>query len=202
MKLYHIHTKNKYDDLFYEGSSFIVGDKPNYFRDCFLKRNGAYLDHSEIRNGLVVNHYSNLSDILDINLFNDMTLDEKERLFKIIHNYVKYSSIDFREMILEDVRLRYFNDRPSRNRCMWLTDEKSLPFWLGQLKEDKELYKVDVDGNIFVSTDRLLPDGYMPRELIYNKAFDYWDPRKENLEYAKDKEYLFEGRVRILKRVK
>lgn len=141
---------------------------------------------------------------MDIEKISKMSDKEKidlvDRVKEIIHN----SNIDFRELILEEVRLRCFNDRPTRYKCMWLTDEESLPFWLDTLKNIKELktYELEVDGNIFVSTNSLLPDGYITKDLIYSKALEYWNPKEEDLKDAKDKEYLFEGKVKVLKRIK
>lgn len=35
MKLYHIHRDNKYNDIYFEGNTFKVGDKPNNLRKKF-----------------------------------------------------------------------------------------------------------------------------------------------------------------------
>ena len=55
---------------------------------------------------------------------------------------------------------------------------------------------------LFVSTNTLLPASFHKNRDIYREAYRYWSPTKEDLDGAKDKEYLFEGNVRVLRRVK
>ena len=68
--------------------------------------------------------------------------------------------------------------------------------------DNYHLFEVEADGNIFVSTDKLLPCGYHKVRMIYEESFRYWNPSEEDLKDAKDKEYLFVGNLRILRRVK
>ena len=122
MKLYNIHKSNHFDDLYYEGSSFIVGDKPNKFREEFLSRSCSYLDH-----------------ILDYDLISKMNDEDMKKLVIFMKTFVSNSIIDFRELILEDVRSKYYKDRPSRYNCMWLTDEESLPFWIKWINDNTSI---------------------------------------------------------------
>lgn len=204
MKFYNIHRSNQYDDLYYEGSSFIVGDKPNQLRNDFLSRSITYIDHTEKKNDITINYRKPLRDLINVEKISSMSDKEKIELVNMVYGNLHDIEIDLRELILEDVRLRYFNDRPSRNSCMWITDYKSLSYWKRNLKSKSEvsIFEVDVDGNLFVSTDTLLPYGYLSSEHIYEQSFKYWNPKEEDLKNAKDKEYLFEGRVKILRRVK
>ncbi len=204
MKLYHIHKPNKYDDLYVEGNSFEVGKKANSFYSEFLNRSSSYLHHVEEKDGKTINHRNNINELLELDEINNMTPEQKKELFYLIKGYVIDSQIDIREMILEEVRFRYFNDLPTRRSCMWLTDEESLEKWYKLLKygDGYSLYEVDVDGNLFISTNELLPQTHCSRDLMYKAAYDYWKPTKEDLKDAKDKEYLFEGEVKILRRVK
>ena len=204
MKLYHIHKPNKYDELFVEGNSFEVGKKGNSLYSEFLNRSSSYLHHTEEIEGQIYNHRNNINELLEIDEINKMTSKQKRDLFYLIKGYVIDSQIDIRELILEEVRYKHFNNLPSRRSCMWLTDEESLDRWYKLLnyKDGYSLYEVDVDGNIFVSTNTLLPKSHCSRDLMYRASFDYWNPKEENLKDAKDKEYLFEGEVKVLRRVK
>ncbi len=85
-----------------------------------------------------------------------------------------------------------------------MTDEESVDTWMKYLRyrDGYQLFEVEADGNIFVSTNKLLPEGFHKTKMIYEESFRYWNPSEEDLKDAKDKEYLFEGNLRILRRVK
>ena len=204
MKLYHIHKHNKYDDMFKEGNSFVVGNEINTLTDDFLNRSSSYIHHSDVMDGNVCDYRHNLKELLDIDLINDMTKEQRRELFYLVKEYIINSQIDFRELILEEVRYKHFNKLPSRRSCIWLTDEESLDTWCNLLsyKDKDSIFEVEADGNIFVSTDKLLPPSHYAHDLMYKCAFNYWNPKEEDLKDAKDKEYLFEGNLKILRRVK
>ena len=95
MKLYNIHKSNQYDDLYYEGSSFIVGNKPNKFREEFLSRSCSYLDHIERKDDITIDHYHNLLDLLDFDLISKMNDEEMKKLVIFMKTFVSNSIIDF-----------------------------------------------------------------------------------------------------------
>ena len=204
MKLYHIHKPNKYDGLYEEGNIFVVGNSRNTFMDEFLDRTASYLHHSEEKDGKILDVRHNIDELLDLERIKNMTKEQQEEVFYIIKKYVINSEIDFRELILEEVRSRYFVNLPSRRKCIWLCDEQSLEKWIKYLeaKDDAKIFEVETKGNLFVSRDSLLPQLHYPRDVMYKMAYDYWNRSEESLKDADDKEYLFQGEVKLLRRVK
>ena len=204
MKLYHIHRANDFDNFFEENNSFIVDNIANSMRRSTLNRSLSYVERSEKKGDITVDYRGRITELLNIEKISKLSDDKKKDLVRFVHDIIANMEIDFRELILEEVRRSNFNDRPSRYSCMWLTDLESLPYWEKEIVSDNgiKIFEVDVDGNLFVSTDTLLPYGYKKKEHIYEEAFKYWNPKEEDLKDAKDKEYLFEGRVKVLKRIK
>ena len=204
MKLYHIHKPNKYDELYKEESTILVGNNYNAFTNDFFNRSGAYLKNSVEKDGQIYDYYSNITELLENEKIANMSEEEKKKALEVIRTYVHNSEMDMREMILEQVREACFSHLPSRRYCMWLTDEDSIETWMKNLRysDGYQLFEVEADGNIFVSTNKLLPCGHHRVRMIYEESFRYWNPQEEDLRDAKDKEYLFEGNLRILRRVK
>ena len=204
MKLFHIHKPNKYDELYVEGNTFVVGLENNILRNSFLKNSCTYIDRVEDDNGRNIKYHKSLTDLVDLDLFDKITEQEKIEYFDLIKNYLRNSMIDFREIILEEIRFKCYNNLPSRYKCMWLTDEDGLETWAKYINasDDSKVFEVDIDGNLFVSRDSLLPKSYVTHEIMYKEGFHYWNPTKKDLEDASDREYLFEGNVKLLRRVK
>ena len=100
--------------------------------------------------------------------------------------------------------LRYKNypTRPSRRSCMWLTDEECIDSWITLLEEkgtNYNVFEMNLDGNIFCSTEELLPRQESRIKEIEEQAKKYWNPTKEDLEKSIKREYLFEGIARVKK---
>ena len=204
MKLYHIHKLNKYDDLYKVGNTIYIGGKSNIFREDFLSESSSYIKNTELKDGMKINHRNDINELLDLDKINKMNGKDKEKLFYLIKNYIKNSQIDIRELILEEVRCKCFDDKPSRYSCMWLTDESSLDSWYKLLlnKNEYQLFEMEVDGNIYVSTNELLPVCFHSYNLMYKEAYDYWNVNYNDIKNRSDKEYLLEGSAKILRRVK
>ena len=204
-QLYHIHICNRMDELFKEGNTLVIGNEPNHFRQDFLNRSCTFVDHTEIdEKGHERNYHRNLGDVLNLEAFTKLPVNKQFEVLARLKEYVINSKIDFRELILEDVRKELYPYYPSRNTCIWLTDKDSLPYWEDMLKtKDRkhEIYEVDTNGKLFVSTDDLLPAGHLPHDMMYNKALQYWSPTSADLE-KNTREYLFEGELKLTKRVK
>ena len=139
-----------------------------------------------------------------LNTANLYVADKQLEVLMSARQYIQNSQVDFREIILEDVRRELYPNYPSRYNCMWLTDRDSLPFWEDMLKTNfrsHQIFEVEPSGKIFVSTDTLLPEGYHPHDMQYEEALHYWNPTQSDLE-INTREYLFEGDLKLTKRVK
>lgn len=114
---------------------------------------------------------------------------------------IKNMNIKNREEALEQYRQEHCPFFPSRLHSVYLTDEKNLAFWSQQLKKGHELslFKVSVTGDLFKSSDLLLPAEELTVAQMYEAAKNYWYPdnRKE-----KNMEYLFQGELKVLQKLK
>ena len=112
-----------------------------------------------------------------------------------------------REKLLEKVRRKKFNNRQSRYKCIWLTDEKCLEYCLKKVVPIERnvpynIFKVEALGNIFASRNGLFPKKNSSKEKRYEEAIEYWNPNQDELEMVQDKEYLFEGVLKLIKKMK
>ena len=103
-------------------------------------------------------------------------------------------------MALETIRKELYPYEISRFHCLWLCDKQSLPYWIGQLPG--KVYRVSATGIIFESSDNYL-SGEDEREYedIKNGCYKYWEaPFDTELDTLK-KEYLFQGKIKVLERM-
>jgi len=204
MKLYHLHNDEFEGEKYVEGNEFTIGGELNPFTRDFMDRSTTYIESSKKENGNLVCYHKAILDLLDIAVISEMSDDEKIKLVETVRGVISNNQIDIRELIMEEVRFKYFPTRPSRQTCMWFSDEQSLPYWEHILdrKKNKSIYEMEVEGNIFVSTGDLIPSGHLPHDIMFEQAMKYWDPNPEYLQYRTDKEYLATGTAKVLRRVK
>lgn len=199
MELFHIHRHNSFDELYQEGKSFIVGKDYNAMGKNFMSVNPTEMC-------LPVGYdYQNVDYfyLLMPEMLQTMSSEDKKLLLCDLRRYLYNKKVDDRELILEQVRISLNKDLPSRYKCMWLADEKSLNKWLSILyKEQYDVFKVDVDGKLFKSSNSMLPDPTESHSVMYDQAYTYWNATEKELSKKDDVEYLFEGEVKLLKRVK
>ncbi|EOJ5472839.1 DUF2441 domain-containing protein, partial [Escherichia coli] len=112
-------------------------------------------------------------------------------------HFCKYT----RELIWEAVRVEYYPKKPSRQKCLWVSQgEESLYYWISQLGlgDNQTVFRVELDGVIHEASDEHLMNDDIPYDIALEKAHKYWsgeivDPLK--------KEILFEGNMRILEHI-
>ncbi|WP_052497681.1 MULTISPECIES: DUF2441 domain-containing protein [unclassified Bacillus (in: firmicutes)] len=123
----------------------------------------------------------------DITLYSNLTS---------LVNAVTYYWHFARETALEEVRVKSFPDYPSRTRCLWISDEGDLSYWLEQCKRDEmQLVELEVDGKIHECDASLIEGPTIGLNKVREKALRYWngdiiDPFK--------KEILFEGKAKVV----
>ncbi|MBO5095958.1 MAG: DUF2441 domain-containing protein [Bacilli bacterium] len=193
-EMYHIHTSNKYDNLWFPGNIITIDNNfKSYFREIDNKTMTGILNVSDelVPIDNVIREYLKRDDI---------TLEQYKDLLEqasiIIHNM----SLKERECVLEWVRQNNFSHLPSRNSCIWLTDEKDLEFWKNQLGRQQEIFKVSATGVLFKSADRLLPSLKTTQPEMFEQAVMYWEAK--DLKENDNIEYLFQGKLKLLERVK
>lgn len=201
MDLYHI---RKYKD---EIDNYKVGqilefnkDKPNQLRQEALDFDGYYLD--KIKEN--INYWEPLEHIFNIDL-NEVDRNRLRRMKDSLEVFVHNEKIFKRESILEEIRREYYSGLPSRYNCMWVTDEECIDSWMKLLEErdlNMSVFKIELDGNLFATTDELLPDPVIKTKDIYEQAHRYWNPTESDLNNSIKREYLFEGTAKIIRKVK
>jgi len=203
MILYHIN--NKPDVCLEVGKTITIGKDVNYlFSGCYNLAS-SFLYNVDNSGKEPTNYYKPFREFLSGEKFNQLTEEQKQNYINYLNEYLRKSNIFHREIILEEVRKKRFRRKPSRQKCIYLTDLQSLEHWvriLNGMKNKYEIYEVETMDEPFVSTDSLLPNVNRPLELQKKDAEHYWKPTQEDLRYATDREYLYTGELKVLRRVK
>ena len=201
MELYHIHRINEHGN--YEvGQILHPGTAFNSMHESFLNLSSSFPATTKEINGKTINYMTRFDEYLGKVMESDnISPEELKKILLFARSYTLNSSINTREMILEEVRRESYPTLPSRYSCIWLTDDDSFFHWLQELKSGKkEICTVEVNGNLFLSADSLLPSISIPNDEMYKQAHKYWNPDPEYLKTATDREYLFEGELKIIKK--
>lgn len=193
-EMYHIHTSNKYDNLWFPGNTIVVDDSfKSHFRKMFEMTMIGILNPSDelVSIDIIMKECLKRDDI-EIEQYKELI----DMAAEIIHNM----SLKERENTLELVRQQKFPHLPSRNNSIWLTDEKDLEYWQEQLGKQQEIFKVSATGNLFKTTARLLPSRKTTQPEMFEQAVMYWEAK--DLKENDNIEYLFQGKLKLLERVK
>ena len=199
--MYHFHKNGIHDDEYFPQNEIIVDDNYESHYGLVLK---YFTTGVKNLDGNMV-PYNNIID----DYFNEeKDLEYAEDLLKGASTIINGMNIFLREKALEEVRVLKYPNLPSRLHSMWLTDKKGLSFWRKALTNPQSknphqlaLFKVNVTGNLFKTSDYLIPDDNRTYEAKLWQAHMYWKPDYSGL-YADRSEYLFHGKVKILEKLK
>lgn len=211
-EMYHIHRNGVYDDIWQVGNEVIVDedfitlfnsdrDVPSGVRckdgsisslDRFIEKVIKGLDTDE--------------KILNLKQLSDEEFVNKGKYFYYMLKdcMVKIRSLALknREEALEAVRKEKYPKLPSRYHCIWVCNEENLDFWLSKLRKDSIIYKVELNGELFKSSDSFLPEDGEKKENQKIEADKYWNPKFTDDDQERTAEYLFQGKVKILEKLK
>ena len=205
-KLYHIKKFNDLSEDIKVGQTLEFNkNKLNNFRYFQKDYSGCYCSKTEEIDGKIINHYEDITTLLKYEDLKKKSEEEIKRILAILEAFHSCTCMEKREMILEEVRREKYTDKPSRYNCMWLTDEECISNWVKLLNAHEGNYSInemELDGNIFVSTDELLPVTIHKTEDMYDEAHKYWNPTQEQLDVSKKREYLFEGIAKVKRKIK
>ena len=192
-KLYHFVNKDSSNDMWEVGNDFIIDNKYNSYSNHFF------------RDGINLNYKNEpLYNACDRILEKTLSDEELKEVINIIKEYVYNTPVTLREYILEKIRKEEYPQLISREHCLFLTDKESLKFWKERFSEIKKaLFLVEVSGILLCSHDCLLPGRCNSIKFQEYQARCYWENKlKENpYHVTNDREYLFQGKVKVLKKI-
>lgn len=198
-EMYHFHNNKVHNDVWVPGNEIIVDDN---FESNFLKILRYYTTAVTTAEGDLVAFHN----IIDNYLKQDQDKETYIKLLKDASHFLYGVCLFKREMALEEVRKQKYPNLPSRKHSIWLCDEQGVEFWKDQISNKGEiqtdLYKVLVTGNLFKSSDEFIPDSNLNYEDILKQCEDYWNPNFEDEKRKERAEYLFQGKVKILEKVR
>ena len=196
-QMYHFHNTKAYDDVWFPSNEIIVDEnfKTHYLNilDVFSTSVDTK-KQDDVPFDRVIDFY--LEDERDKQLYIDL-LKESRRI-------IIGANIFKRELALELIRKEKYPNLPSRRNSIWLCDENGIDFWKEQLSSDKnnlDLYKVSVTGELFKTNDTFIPNDESNFYDNLIEADKYWNPNLSEVDETKN-EYLFQGKVKVLELVK
>lgn len=125
----------------------------------------------------------------------DLTQDTLNYIYQLLKNVSKEMAFYIREQVFEDVRKEFYPKLPSRQKCLWLSDEDGLSYWRTMtIGEQQYLLTLELDGNIFCGDEYWLKADTLSSIEYANRAKHYWSGDMTNRSV---KEYLFYGQAII-----
>ena len=211
-KMYHIHKIGKYDEIWQENNEIEVDDNynSNFIYNILDIPAGVKLKNEKV---IPVNDFieeilkqmDTKEKILQLkNLSDEEFLRKGDYLYRTLYDSsvrLKNLALKNREESLEEVRKEKYPNLPSRYHSIWVCDKKQLEFWKKQLKEKSIIYEVLLNGNLFKSSDVFLPTDGEYKENQKKEAYTYWNPIFKIEEEEQKAEYIFQGKVKVLKKI-
>ncbi len=196
-EMYHYHRGRYYNDIWKVGKEIIVDESFNSSLGMILSE----FDTSVIcKNGNLVSFDSVIEECLKHSI-EDWNSIYVQRIAEKARRLILQMSIYNRELALERYRLEHCPELPSRLHSLWFCDQDGLDFWKNQLGEEckLQLFRVSLDGELFCSSDYWLPNRKLCVDQMYQEASLYWNPPYTE---ASDREYLFQGKVKVLEQLR
>lgn len=195
-EMYHFNNSDKRKDIWIVGN--IIDTAENYVADYWTNGLNFSGKVNVTSGGMdpffeVINSY--LKEDQDKKMYIKL-LNEASRMLRC------YSNLQ-RELVLEEVRKQFYPELPSRKNATYLCDFKQIEHWRDRLtipNKDIDLFKVEVTGNLFKSSDILLPDNSESVNKMFEQAKKYWEADFSNIS-DDESEYLFTGKIKVLEKI-
>lgn len=127
----------------------------------------------------------------------DVTQDTIDFLYQQLKNISTEFAFYVREQTFEDVRKKLYPQLPSRQKCLWLSDENNLSYWKTlHTDESQYLLALNLHGNVFRADAHWLKANTFSSIEYAERANQYWSGKLSNTPKT---EYLFYGRAVIEK---
>ena len=194
--MYHIHTPNKYDEMWQEGNELIIDD--NFYSECGLSI--PYFNTDVVSSdGSLISIVGPLRKYLDEGI-EKLTMEEIKTIFEDVYRILYNNNRTKCEAALEICRIEKFKLCPSRLHSLLVTDKDNLDYWLNILN-GKEIYELNLTGTLFKTSDIYIPDDNLSLVQAIKAAESYWNPNFTE-EAEEKKEYLFQGTALIKRKIK
>ena len=194
--MYHIHTPNKYDEMWQEDNELIIDD--NFYSECGLSI--PYFNTDVVSSdGSLISIVGPLRKYLDEGI-EKLTMEEIKTIFEDVYRILYNNNRTKCEAALEICRREKFKLCPSRLHSLWVTDKDNLDYWLNILN-GKEIYELNLTGTLFKTSDIYIPDDNLSLVQAIKAAESYWNPNFTE-EAEEKKEYLFQGTALIKRKIK
>ncbi|OLS21195.1 MAG: hypothetical protein HeimC2_34130 [Candidatus Heimdallarchaeota archaeon LC_2] len=116
--------------------------------------------------------------------------------------------VNKREIVLEQIRIERFPEKPSRFRCFWLTHNTSdLKRWKSKIlnsSDSYELFEVVPLSNTkvhFANSKYITENELSSKETLHALARKYWSVFHNTITTPFLSEVLIEGRIRIKRKI-
>ncbi len=192
-KMFHYHNPRVHNSL-WKKDKIIDNTSEDFINEFYknvLEFNSIFIDKSEKLN--------TLEDILSYYFIKEIDDETLRRWLIDARKVISELNIAKREFALENVREKYYPNKVSRKRAIWLCQDPQLKFWKASLHKKAKLYEVSVTGEIFISSAELLPKKGLSYKDTEEAAHEYWRADIENLP-EESLEYLAQGKIHILKK--
>ena len=123
------------------------------------------------------------------------TEENVKSLYNNLKTISKECAFYIREQVFEDIRTKYYPDKPSRQKCLWVTDEEQLSYWKTiSPNTPRCILTLELDGIIFCGDDYWLTVNTFSSIVYAERAHHYWSGETSSHSH---KEYLFYGLATI-----
>lgn len=203
MELYHFHKDGNYDKLW--DINKVINVSPS-FKSCTYKRVTNFTTSMINFDGPDVNYYQLVNQYIESGCFKQgkLNVDDLAQMFRFLlasHDIALRANEFKRESALENYRLSFYSNLPSRLHCIYLTDEKGIDKWKDKFGDVKlTLYRVEVHGQIFKTNEQLIPNEELSYNGVYEQAYKYWNPNFKNVPDTTN-EYLTQGKIKVLEKI-
>ena len=184
-KFYHFHREDIYPELWKKGNTIKVDSS-------YKSRIGDALDAYPNAVYLYLKYLEDPSK-------NEHLLVEFNRMIEA--GMFVFNALFQREVYMEIARRLVDPSLPSRKNSIWLCDAKGIKHWSNVLDEETKIYIVSGTGTLFKSSDAFIPDSFLNGHDMIEKAKKYWNPVFTEPYHEEQAEYLFQGEIKILKKI-
>jgi len=198
----HIHTlqdksriENLHTDKWKVGNTLLFGNESGEFNLLFDRVSNPYLNIKRETNLIRQLTKERLNSTSEFEIKNIESKFSKESfLFK----YFQLTS----ELVLEEIRLSIFPDKPSRINGIWLCEKKDLELWKSKIPMTlfpQKIFLVKFTGIYHKADCRWITETAFNLENIYRQSIAYWSGNIFLEDSQPDFEYICNGEIRIIK---